>query len=135
MAPQNRDRATREGRADADSRSRGEGMSPEANLGDILSDNVEGRTAIDATPKARDIFLGYTRGGYTITAAVAEYVDNAIEQARVSGKGASSAVHVNVGAWSPNILIEIDDDAGGCPRSQAVRFIQRGLSCLGPDET
>jgi hypothetical protein len=88
---------------------------------------------IDATPKARDIFLGYVRGGYTLTAAVAEYVDNAIEQAVLTGRATESTVRISVGAISPKIAIEIDDDAGGCPRDQASKFVQPGLSGVSPE--
>jgi hypothetical protein len=99
----------------------------------VLSDNAPDKSPIDATPKARDIFHGYTRGGYTIAAAVAEYVDNAIEQARISGRGKDATVQVTVSSFGPKIATEIEDDAGGCPRAQAVRFVQPGLSGVSPD--
>src|SRR5437667_2328007 len=93
----------------------------------LLSDDVADRWQIDVTPKARDIFLGYVRGGYTLTSAVAEYVDNAIEQAALTGRAAESTIRVTVGAHSPKIAIEIDDDAGGCSRGHARRFVQPEL--------
>src|SRR2546421_4117541 len=99
----------------------------------VLSDDVADRGEIDATPVARDIFLGYVRGGYTLTGAVAEYVDNAIEQAVLSGKPRESTVWIRVGALSPRIAIEIEDDSGGCERARATRFVQPGLSGVAPD--
>ena len=99
----------------------------------VLSEKAPDKSPIDATPKAKDIFHGYTRGGYTVTAAVAEYVDNAIEQARVSGIGKNATVQVTVSSFGPKIATEIEDDAGGCPRAQAVRFVQPGLSGVSPD--
>lgn len=101
----------------------------------VLSNNVSDRSPIDATPRSRDIFHGYTRGGYTVTAAVAEYVDNAIEQARISGRGTNATVRVTVSSFGPKIATEIEDDAGGCPRSNAVRFIQPGLSGVSPESS
>src|SRR5439155_10213058 len=67
----------------------------------VLSEKAPDKSPIDATPKAKDIFHGYTRGGYTVTAAVAEYVDNAIEQARVSGIGKNATVQVTVSSFGP----------------------------------
>jgi len=99
----------------------------------VLSENVADRWEIDATPVARDIFLGYVRGGYTLIGAVAEYVDNAIEQAVSSGKAPESTVRVTVGAVSPRIAIEVEDDAGGCERKRATRFVQPGLSGVAPE--
>src|SRR5213594_2984258 len=99
----------------------------------VLSDKVSDRWQIDVTPKARDIFLGYVRGGYTLTSAVAEYVDNAIEQAVLSGKATESTIRVTVSGHGPKIAIEIADDAGGCSRGHSSRFVQPGLSGVSPE--
>jgi hypothetical protein len=97
---------------------------------------VEKAEIIDATPTPKGTFLALIRAGYTLPDAVAEYVDNSIEQAinnRIDNSG-SSRVEVKSITEGAEGIIEIIDNCGGCPRRDAVRFIRPGESGVDPEE-
>lgn len=91
---------------------------------------------IDATPTARGTFLALMRAGYTLPDAVAEYVDNSIEQARMNGSYHSGprTVEVKYITEGSDGIIEIIDNCGGCYRNDAVRFVRPGDSGVDPEE-
>ncbi|EQD72192.1 ATPase, partial [mine drainage metagenome] len=81
------------------------------------------RRTVDATPNVGDLFRGYVRGGYSIPDAIAEYVDNSIEQI---GDRPGGRVEVDVAGGGSGIVTTIRDNGGGCRDSDALRFIQPG---------
>ncbi|MHB8360207.1 MAG: ATP-binding protein [Thermoplasmataceae archaeon] len=83
---------------------------------------------VDASPKMRDIFFGYTHSGYQFIDALAEYIDNSFQQGLKQKD--PSAVRIDVSAKSdgPTHYIEIVDNAGGAKRVDAVNFIRPGAS-------
>ena len=91
---------------------------------------------IDATPTAKGTFLALIRGGYTLPDAVAEYVDNSIEQARIIGpsKDGNRRVEIQTKTEGSEGIIEIYDNCGGCARNDAVRFVRPGESGVNPAE-
>ena len=89
---------------------------------------------VDATPVAKQIFLGYTRGGYDFFDAVAEYVDNAIEQARIGKRSNKVKVVIEASYNGSEFVVSIKDNAGGCPLSSALLFIRPGNTGLSPVE-
>lgn len=91
---------------------------------------------LDATPTAKGTFLALIRAGYTLPDAVAEYVDNSIEQARVnrSDKGEHRTVEVKSTSEGSDGVIEIIDNCGGCLKKDAVRFVRPGESGVDPEE-
>lgn len=91
---------------------------------------------IDATPTAKGTFLAFIRAGYSLPDAVAEYVDNAIEQARINGPGKDSNRTVEVKSITEGSegIIEIIDNCGGCAKKDAVRFVRPGESGVDPEE-
>lgn len=81
------------------------------------------RRTVDATPNVADLFRGYARGGYSIPDAIAEYVDNSLEQI---GDKTGGRVTVDFKAEGSGINTFIKDNGGGAKESDALRFIQPG---------
>lgn len=101
----------------------------------IRQEDATRSQVIDATPTARGTFLALIRAGYTLPDAVAEYVDNAIEQARLgSASKATKKIDVRHGTQGQDFIIEVEDNCGGCPRNEAVRFVRPGMSGIDPEK-
>ncbi len=98
--------------------------------------NEERGETIDATPTAKGTYLALISAGYTLPDAVAEYVDNSIEQARINGDRSYEArnVEVSLKTEGGDGIIEILDNCGGCPKKDAVRFVRPGDSGVDPEE-
>jgi hypothetical protein len=101
-----------------------------------MSENEHGPhyEEMDATPVAREVFLGYTRGGYDFFDAVAEYIDNSIEQAGNQPDSRQAKIIIKAGHNGSAFYVSIQDNAGGCSRSDAARFIRPGSTGLNPKE-
>lgn len=99
-------------------------------------ESTEKTEIIDATPTAKGTFLALIRAGYTLPDAVAEYVDNSIEQGRINGsdKGNPRTVEIKSIIYGSDGIIEIIDNCGGCFRKDAVRFVRPGESGVDPEE-
>ncbi len=91
---------------------------------------------IDATPTVKGTFLAFIRAGYTLPDAVAEYVDNAIEQGRINGFKYDNHRNIEVKSTTEGSdgIIEIIDNCGGCAKRDAVRFVRPGESGVDPEE-
>jgi hypothetical protein len=95
---------------------------------DYLDNSGPGSVEIDATPVTRELFRGYVHAGYTYTDAVAEYVDNSIQQVLRSGSAVGRWVKVTADHDGTDFIIVISDNAGGIPRREAVKVIRPGAS-------
>ncbi|MEM0135532.1 MAG: ATP-binding protein [Thermoplasmatales archaeon] len=83
---------------------------------------------IDASPKLREIFFGYTHGGYEFIDALAEYIDNSFEQGLKQKNPSTVRIDVNVKSDGPVYYVEIVDNAGGAKKVDAVNFVRPGAS-------
>lgn len=83
---------------------------------------------IDASPKLREVFLGYTHSGYEFIDALAEYIDNSFQQGLKQKDPSAVRIDVSVKSDGPIHYVEILDNAGGAKRSDAVNFIRPGAS-------
>jgi len=101
---------------------------------DYLSAPQRGSETLRATPTPRDLFRGYVRGGYNLFDAVAEYVDNSIDQGTRVGRSRSGAIDVTVGYDGKEFLITIHDTAGGCRRADAANFLQPGRTSVSAQD-
>lgn len=81
---------------------------------------------VDAAPRPSDLFRGYARGGYRIADAIAEYVDNSVEQASSKEARKPATVTVDFPVDGATFHVIIKDNCGGCPRANARVFIQPG---------
>ena len=95
---------------------------------DKLETNSGRPEKIDAAPKLREVFLGYTHSGYAFIDALAEYIDNSFQQGLKQKDPAAVRIEVSVNADGPIYYVEIKDNAGGAKRSDAVNFIRPGAS-------
>lgn len=89
---------------------------------------------VTATPIPSELFLGYTRSGYTLEDAVAEYVDNAIEQALKSGRPGAANISITSGFDGKEFVIRIADDTGGCAKDSCTRFLRPGSTSVQPTD-
>lgn len=99
---------------------------------DYLHESVSGGEHVPAQPLPRDLYQGYVRGGYELMDAVAEYIDNSIEQSLRGSNPHSTIISVNVGQDGLKTFITIEDSGGGCRWEDAVFFIQPGKSGADP---
>lgn len=102
---------------------------------DYLAATPKNAETIRALPTPRDLFRGYVRGGYGLFDAVAEYVDNSIDQGIRTRRSRSNNIDVLVGYDGNEFFIQIHDTAGGCLRTNAANFIQPGKTTVDPLET
>lgn len=82
----------------------------------------------DATPLPKELFLGYIKSGYSTDSAIAEYIDNSIQQSLKNDRGANQTIRVDSGANGNTFFVTILDNAGGCPARDAYLFIRPGAS-------
>jgi len=95
---------------------------------DKLQTNSGRAEKIDATPRLREVFMGYTHSGYSFIDALAEYIDNSFQQGLKQKDPAAVKIDVKVKADGPIYYVDIKDNAGGAKRSDAVNFIRPGAS-------
>jgi hypothetical protein len=95
---------------------------------EFLENSGPGSVEIDATPVTRELFRGYIHAGYTYPDAVAEYVDNSIQQVIRSGSATDRWVKVAADHDGTDFVIVISDNAGGIRRDDAVKVIRPGAS-------
>jgi Histidine kinase-, DNA gyrase B-, and HSP90-like ATPase len=80
----------------------------------------------DATPRPVDVFRGYASGGYRLADAIAEYVDNAMDQVTNRSHSGLARISVDFAVQGATFHVLIKDNCGGCPRGDAKLFIQPG---------
>ena len=95
---------------------------------DKLESNSGKPEKIDASPQMRDIFFGYTHGGYEFIDALAEYIDNSVQQGLKQNDPSAVRIDVSVKSDGPTYYVEILDNAGGAKKTDAVNFIRPGAS-------
>lgn len=95
---------------------------------DFLGNAGAGGEDLDATPVTRELFRGYIHAGYSYPDAVAEYIDNSIQQVLRDGNADGRWVSVTVEHDGTEFAILIADNAGGIRRDDAVRVIRPGAS-------
>lgn len=94
----------------------------------FLGNSGSGGDDIDATPVTRELFRGYIHAGYSYPDAVAEYIDNSIQQVLRGGRADGRWVSVSADHDGSEFLIVVMDNAGGIRRDDAVRVIRPGAS-------